>query len=99
MPDTPDEFHKITDVDAAIAAAKDRFDHAEAPYDPDALALIRAAEAMREALDSDGGRFVVLRMPAHHWSQIITNLEKFCGTDATDIGILGEVETIRDDQE
>lgn len=37
-------------VDEALAAARARFDHAEAPYDPDVLSLIRAAEAMRAKL-------------------------------------------------
>ena len=37
-------------IDDALAAAKDRYDHAEAPYDPDVLALIRAAETMRVKL-------------------------------------------------
>jgi hypothetical protein len=36
------------EIDAAIAGAKARFDHADAPHDPDVLALIRAAEALRE---------------------------------------------------
>lgn len=42
--DTPEQ------VDQALAAAKARFDHADAPYDPDVLELIRAAETMREQL-------------------------------------------------
>lgn len=37
-------------VDDALSAAKARWDHGDAPYDPDVLALIRAAEAMRAAL-------------------------------------------------
>jgi hypothetical protein len=36
------------EIDQAIAGAKARFDHADAPHEPDVLALIRAAEAMRE---------------------------------------------------
>lgn len=47
------------EIDLAIAGAKDRFDHAEASHDPDVLALIRAAEALRAELDAIGGmRFV-----------------------------------------
>lgn len=42
-------------VDDALDAARARFDHAEAPYDPDVLALIRAAEAMRATLYGPGG--------------------------------------------
>lgn len=42
-------------ADDAIAAAKCRFDHADAPYDPDVLALIRVAEAMRAKLYGPGG--------------------------------------------
>ncbi len=42
----------ITDLDAALAGAKARFDHADAPHDPDVLALIRAAEAARAALNT-----------------------------------------------
>lgn len=37
-------------VDDALSAVKARWDHGEAPYDPDVLAVIRAAEAMREKL-------------------------------------------------
>ena len=48
-------------VDAAIAAAKDRYDHAEAQHDPDVLALIRAAEAMRAKLyDPESGTAAAL---------------------------------------
>ncbi len=42
-------------VDDALSAAKARYDHAEAPYDPDVLGLIRAAEAMRENLYGPAG--------------------------------------------
>lgn len=35
-------------VDDALTAVKARFDHADAPYDPDVLGLIRAAETMRD---------------------------------------------------
>jgi hypothetical protein len=38
------------DLTIALAAAKARFDHADAPHDPDVLALIRAAEAAQEEL-------------------------------------------------
>lgn len=50
--DTPDPpaYNSAGYVDDAIAAAKARYDHADAPYDPEALALIRAAETMRERL-------------------------------------------------
>ncbi len=37
-------------VDDALAAVKARWDHGDAPYDPDILALIRAAETMRAKL-------------------------------------------------
>lgn len=37
----------LDEVDAALAGAKDRWDHAGAPYNPDMLALIRAAEQLR----------------------------------------------------
>lgn len=40
----------LNEIDLAIAGAKARFDHADGPYEPDVLALIRAAEAMREKL-------------------------------------------------
>jgi hypothetical protein len=43
------------EVDSAIDGAKARFDHADAQHDPDALALIRAAEAMRAKLYGPGG--------------------------------------------
>jgi hypothetical protein len=43
-------------VGDALAAVKTRFDHGDAPYDPDVLGLIRAAEAMRAKLyGPDGG--------------------------------------------
>jgi hypothetical protein len=42
-------------VDDALSAVKARFDHGDAPYDPDILALIRAAEAMREKLYGPAG--------------------------------------------
>ncbi len=41
---------KADEVDAALDAAKNLWDHADAPYNPEILALIRAAEAMREQL-------------------------------------------------
>ena len=37
----------LAEIDASIAGAKARYDHAEAQHNPDVLALIRAAEAMR----------------------------------------------------
>lgn len=40
----------ITELDQALAGAKARFDHADAPHEPDVLALIRAAESMRDEL-------------------------------------------------
>lgn len=40
-------------MDAALAGAKDRFDHGEAQHDPDVIALIRAAETMYEHLFGD----------------------------------------------
>jgi hypothetical protein len=40
----------LTEIDSAIAGAKARFDHADAPHHPDVLALIRAAEAARQDL-------------------------------------------------
>jgi hypothetical protein len=43
-------YDTAEDVDDALSAAKARFDHGDAPYDPDVLGLIRAAEAMREKL-------------------------------------------------
>lgn len=42
-------------VDAALTAVKARYDHADAPYDPDVLALIRVAEAMRATLYGPAG--------------------------------------------
>jgi hypothetical protein len=45
----------LDEVDAAIDGAKDRWDHAGAPYDPDVLALIRAAEQMRAYIGSIHG--------------------------------------------
>ncbi len=45
----------LPDIDAAIDAAKDRWDHAGAPYDPAVLKLIRAAEAMRAYIGSIHG--------------------------------------------
>lgn len=86
----------LAEVDSAIAGAKARYDYADAPHNPDVLALIRAAEAMRAALDSDNGRLVVLSMPADDWSQIVTNLEKFCGMAGEDIEILSQVDVIRE---
>lgn len=44
-----------TEIDTAIAGARARFDHADALHDPDVLALIRVAEAMREKLYGPGG--------------------------------------------
>lgn len=41
---------KLEEIDAAIEAVKDRWDHAAAPYDADVLGVIRAAEAMRSTL-------------------------------------------------
>lgn len=46
----PDDYDTAAAVDDALSAVKARFDHADAPYDPDVLALIRAAEAMRATL-------------------------------------------------
>lgn len=40
----------LADLDAALAGAKARYDHADAPDDYDVRALIRAAEAARAAL-------------------------------------------------
>ncbi len=40
----------VDDVDAAISAAEARFDHGDAIYDPDVLALLRAAQYMRAQL-------------------------------------------------
>ncbi len=37
----------LREVDAAIAGAKDRWGHGDAPHNPDMLALIDAAEKMR----------------------------------------------------
>ena len=37
-------------IDDALSAVKARWDHGDAPYDPDVLAVIRAAEAMRAKL-------------------------------------------------
>lgn len=37
-------------VDDALSAVKTRWDHGDAPYDPDVLGIIRAAEAMRARL-------------------------------------------------
>lgn len=48
-------FISQDDIEAALAGAKDRFDHAGAQYDPDVLALIRVAEAMHRALFGDDG--------------------------------------------
>lgn len=48
---------EMQEIDLAIAGAKARFDHADAPYEPDVLALIRAAEAMREELAELHGLF------------------------------------------
>lgn len=53
-PTTTNELTALrAEVDAALAGAKDRFDHADAKYDPDVLALIRAAEQMRDRLFAD----------------------------------------------
>lgn len=41
-------------VDEALSAAKARYDHGDAPYDPDVLALIRAAETMHAKLYGPG---------------------------------------------
>lgn len=42
-----------TEIEATIGGAKDRWDHADAPHNPDVLALIRAAEAMHAKLYGD----------------------------------------------
>lgn len=44
----------LHEIDAAIEAAKDRWDHAAAPHEADVLALIRAAEAMRTEIARPG---------------------------------------------
>lgn len=41
----------LAELDLALAGAKARFDHAEAPHEPDVLALIGAAEALRKLVD------------------------------------------------
>lgn len=41
------------EVDAALAGAKDRYQHAEAQHNPDVLALIAAAENMHAVLFAD----------------------------------------------
>jgi hypothetical protein len=51
MTDTTVESLDLAGIDAAIAGAKDRFDHADAPHNPDVLALIRAAETLRAAIE------------------------------------------------
>lgn len=40
----------LLEIDAAIAGAKERWGHGDAPHNPDMLALIAAAEQMRENL-------------------------------------------------
>lgn len=40
----------LHEIDAAIAGAKDRWGHGDAPHNADMLALIAAAEAMRDNL-------------------------------------------------
>jgi hypothetical protein len=49
------EYNTAAAVDDALAAVQARYDHAYAPYDPDVLALIRAAEAMRAKLYGPNG--------------------------------------------
>lgn len=44
----------LEEIDATLEGVKDRWDHADAPHNPDMLALIRAAEEMRAMLpDTD----------------------------------------------
>ncbi len=50
MEETAPKYDSAAAVDDALAAAKARYDHGDAPYDPDVLALIRAAETMRAKL-------------------------------------------------
>jgi hypothetical protein len=56
----------LAEIDQAIAGAKARFDHADAPHEPDVLALIRAAETMRTELGSLGS----LRIVEHNGSRL-----------------------------
>lgn len=49
-PPSAPKYDSAAAVDDALAAAKARYDHGDAPYDPDVLALIRAAETMRAKL-------------------------------------------------
>ena len=53
----------LEEIDAALDGAKARWDHGDAPYDPDALALIRAAEAMRAHIASIHGDNAADPMP------------------------------------
>jgi hypothetical protein len=53
----PPRYDTAEAVDDALAAVQARWDHGDAPYDPDVLAIIRAAETMRAKLygpDGDG---------------------------------------------
>jgi hypothetical protein len=45
----------LSDIDAAINGARDRWGHADAQHNEDMLALIAAAEAMREKLYGPDG--------------------------------------------
>jgi hypothetical protein len=95
MTDPTTQPKDLVEVDAALAAAKARFDHAEARHEPEVLALIRAAEQMRETLDLADGHLVILRMPAAHWNQIVSDIENMCGMSARDIETLRQVELLR----
>lgn len=46
---------ELSEIDAAINGAKDRWGHADAQHNEDMLALIAAAEAMREKLYGPDG--------------------------------------------
>lgn len=54
------------DLAVALTAAQARWDHAEAPYDPDILSLIRAAEAARDRLAAIVDKARSLNRPMVH---------------------------------
>lgn len=46
-----DQTRLLDELGAALDGAKHRFDHADAPHDPDVLALIRATQRLRDELN------------------------------------------------
>lgn len=37
---------------------------------------------------------IIIRMPASHWSQIVSDLENYCGLPQREIEILADVEVL-----